>query len=354
MGLLSGFTMMRNASKLYSPAVESVRSALPLVDEFVVALGRGDPDDDTEERLRAVRDPKMRIIERTWDPRHFRDGAVFAREAGYALGQCKSTWCLYLPADEVLHEQDLFTIREHCRRYRYDFRVEGFLFDYLNFWGDYDHHLDSHGIRRREIRIVRNGIGVFPCLDGASFRKAPNAKLRVIRLPARIYHYGYVRPPALMAIARHVQEAIRAGRDVSIAEASVRAPPAYEYGPLGALPRFGGTHPPVMRGLIQRFDWSDRLDYGKRTFAHLVRHDHERLGCRALSWFERRFTGNRDLMRWSNYKLISPRPPRSAGLGQVVPVPLGGAPPTREGPCGGVPSRAPRSSLGDPSANPGR
>lgn len=36
--------MGRNVSKLYYPVKESI---LPLVDEFVVALGKGDEDDNT-------------------------------------------------------------------------------------------------------------------------------------------------------------------------------------------------------------------------------------------------------------------------------------------------------------------
>ena len=34
---ISGFSFVRNAVKLYYPVAESIRSALPLVDEFVIA-----------------------------------------------------------------------------------------------------------------------------------------------------------------------------------------------------------------------------------------------------------------------------------------------------------------------------
>jgi hypothetical protein len=316
MTLLSGFTMMRNASKLYYPAVESVRSALPIVDEFVVALGRGDPDDDTEERLRALRDPKVRIIERTWDRNLYRGGEILAHETTFALGQCSSTWCLYLQADEVLHEDDLSTILEYCSKYRDDRRVEGLLFDYSHFWGDYEHHLDSHGICRREVRIVRNGIGAFSYLDAVSFRKPHNEKLRVVRIPARIYHYGYVRPPELMAVKNRVQDGIHSGREVGIAEAFGETESSFDYGPLGELPRFPATHPGVMRDFILRHNWRSQLNYGRRTSVHPIRHKHERLRYRILSWFERRFTDNLDLFGWKNYRLVrrpSPRPvPASA------------------------------------------
>jgi hypothetical protein len=306
MTLLSGFAMMRNATKLYYPAVESVRSALPIVDEFVIALGKGDPDDDTEARLRALRDPKLRIIERTWDPNLYRDGAIFAHETSFALGQCRSTWCLYLQADEVLHEDALPTIVESCRRYRDEMEVEGLLFDYYHFWGDYKHHLDTHGVCRREIRIVRNGIGAFSYLDAVSFRKRPNTKLRVVRIPVRIYHYGYVRPPELMALKRRVLDAIHDGREIAIAEARRRPLRAYNYGPLGELPLFKGTHPLVMDAFISKHSWAHRLNYARRTVRDPIRHKHERLRCRLLTWFERRFTDNREILGWNNYKLVAP------------------------------------------------
>lgn len=323
MTLLSGFTMMRNASKLYFPAVESVRSALPVVDEFVVALGRGDPDDDTAERLRALRDPKIRIIERSWDRALYRDGAIFAHETTFALGQCSSTWCLYLQADEVLHEDDLSTIREYCLRYRDDPRVEGLLFDYYHFWGDYQHHLDAHGICRREIRIVRSGIGAYSYLDAVSFRKPPNEKLGVVRIPARIYHYGYVRPPELMAVKKRVQDAIHDGRELSMSQAGREVSAPYDYGPLGDVPLFRGTHPGVMRDFMLRHSWRDRLDFGRRSPAHPIQHKHERLKYRMLSWLERRLTDNRDLIGWKNYRLVkpSPRPARQPAQALGIPVP---------------------------------
>jgi len=47
---VSGFTFVRNGTLLGYPFIESIRSVLPICDEFVVAVARG--DDDTPERLR--------------------------------------------------------------------------------------------------------------------------------------------------------------------------------------------------------------------------------------------------------------------------------------------------------------
>ena len=54
---ISGFSFLRNGAKLHYPIVEAIRSALPLVDEFVIALGDSDPDDDTRERIEAILPP---------------------------------------------------------------------------------------------------------------------------------------------------------------------------------------------------------------------------------------------------------------------------------------------------------
>ena len=47
---ISGFSFLRNGQKLGYPFVESIRSILPIVDEFVIALGPC--DDDTEKVIR--------------------------------------------------------------------------------------------------------------------------------------------------------------------------------------------------------------------------------------------------------------------------------------------------------------
>src|SRR5258707_540377 len=57
---ICGFTIVRNAARLGYPFEESIRSLLPLVDELVVAVGRGQPKDaHTSEAVHAIptRDP---------------------------------------------------------------------------------------------------------------------------------------------------------------------------------------------------------------------------------------------------------------------------------------------------------
>jgi len=47
---LSGFSFVRNGIKLYYPVVETIKSILPLVDEFVIAVGKGDEDDTSRKK----------------------------------------------------------------------------------------------------------------------------------------------------------------------------------------------------------------------------------------------------------------------------------------------------------------
>src|SRR5690606_40660707 len=62
---ISAFTFLRNGIRFGYPFVESIRSALPLVDEYVVALG--DCDDGTREAIEAIGDPRIRIIPTQWN-----------------------------------------------------------------------------------------------------------------------------------------------------------------------------------------------------------------------------------------------------------------------------------------------
>ena len=57
---VSGFTFCRNAVKYDYPVVESIKSALPLCDEFIVNVGRC--EDGTLELIRSIRDPRIKIV----------------------------------------------------------------------------------------------------------------------------------------------------------------------------------------------------------------------------------------------------------------------------------------------------
>ena len=101
---ISGFTMVRNAGKFYYPIKEAILSVLPIVDEFIVALGDNDPDDNTRQQIESIGSDKIKIYDRVWEEKHFVDGHIFKLETDFALSKCSGDYCLYLQADEVVHE----------------------------------------------------------------------------------------------------------------------------------------------------------------------------------------------------------------------------------------------------------
>ena len=291
---ISGFSFVRNAVDLYYPVVESIRSALPICDEFVIAAG--DSTDGTTELLRGIDDPKLRIIETVWDQSQFVKGASNAVQTNIALDACSGDWCFYLQADEVVHEEDLGPLVERLRAYRDDPRVDGLLFEYLHFYADYDHVQTGHSWYRREVRVVRGGRGIRSWKSAQGFRRADGSKLRVVPAGARIFHYGWVRPP------RRMNAKARALAEVHLGAEGARqyvpdVEQGYDFGQLHGRARFTDTHPAVMRERIAACDW--------RVEPTATQRKHDRLSQRALSFVENRVLGFR-LAEHRNYVLIPP------------------------------------------------
>ncbi len=288
---ISGFTFVRNAIDLYYPVVESITSILPICDEFVVAAG--DSTDGTTELLRSIGDPKVRIIDTVWDRTLFVGGATNAHQTNIALDACTGDWAFYLQADEVVHEADLPLLVARMRACLDDERVEGLLFDYLHFFGDYEHYQTAHNWYRREVRIVRTGIGVRSWHSAQGFRR-DGKKLHVIHSGGRIFHYGWVRPPRRMTRKAHAFASLHAGPE----KADTFFPDRdreFDYGQLHGRARYTGTHPAVMQGRIAAKDWEVRPGTSV--------HRHDALSMRMLSFLENRILGFR-LGEHRNYILL--------------------------------------------------
>ncbi len=312
---ISGFSFVRNGVSLYYPIREAVASVLPLVDEFVVAVGQGDPGDTTREVLASLDSPKLRIVDTIWDIDRFPGGTENAHQTDIAKSHCTGDWLFYLQADEVVHERDLPTIRRRCEQLLDDREVEGLLFGYLHFWGDYDHYQRSHGWYKREIRIVRNDPEIhswesaqsfrrIPDFDGHSYRQREGThKLKVAPVEATIFHYGWVRPPRLMRTKSRALDTVHKG--TAAAEEIYRHLPSdFDYGDLRRLARFTGTHPAVMREFIARFDWDAALREFATNPTDRPLHKHERMKYRVLTWIEQHLAGGRELGGFRNYELL--------------------------------------------------
>ncbi len=295
---ISGFTFVRNGDKFYFPVKESILSILPIVDEFIIALGDNDPDDRTQALIESINSPKIKVIHRVWDEAAFVKQHIFRDETNFALSQCKGEWCFYLQADEVIHEKDWDTIVSACKNAGDD--IDGLLFDYFHFWGDYDHYLPYHGWYKNEIRVVRNNRNVQSIKDAQSFRINGKDKLKVKRIGANVYHYGWVRPPRLMQAKKKEQDGMHWGKEK--AEQMHQASPLdFDYGPLGKIPLFKGSHPKVMDDYRKELSWKAELNYSKQETKPRKKNKHDSFKVRFLSFIENNFLGGREIFGYSNW-----------------------------------------------------
>lgn len=314
---VSGFTFVRNAEVLYIPVQASIASVLPLVDEMVVALGDGDAGDQTETWITALNSPKIKIIRTKWDTAAYPKNTIYAQQTDLAKAHCTGDWLVYIQADEALHEDDHPALRSAMQRYLHDPRVEGFRLNYLHFWGDYHHVHQSHAWYKHEVRIVRNLPEIHSWRDAQSFRKydhfTPNsfeeylrkdtAKLQVVATEARVFHYGFVRPPHIMSGKRKRTDATYHGE--AKAQAMLKLlPDEYDYGPLNRIPTFHGTHPQPMHPWIDQFNWGNKLQYQGTPDPNRLPHPHEKWKNRVLSWVENHLLGGKTLFDFQNYILV--------------------------------------------------
>ena len=307
---ISGFSFVRNAEILYYPIVEAIKSILPICDEFVIAVGQGEPEDHTRELIAAIDDPKIRIIDTIWEEKYCTRGMINSYQTDIAMKACSGDWLFYVQADEVVHEKYLPVIKARCKELLHDDEVEGLLFNYTHFWGDYQHYHAGHGWYPWEIRIVRNLPKIHSYQSAQSFRwfdtydnprqETGTRKLKVANVDAYIYHYGWVRPPHLMRNKCKALDSVHWGK--SKAEKHyAQAPEYFDYGPLDRLGRFQGSHPAVMQEMIARFDWQDKLQYDGKPNPGRELHKHERPGIRLLSLVEK-VTG--PIGTFKNYQVV--------------------------------------------------
>ena len=291
---ISGFSFVKNAIKLFYPITESIRSALPLVDEFVIACG--DSDDGTTDLVRSIGDPKIKVIETVWDPGHFVHGAVNAVQSNIALDACTGDWCLYLQADEVLHERNIPVVREKMERYLDVPEVEGLLFDYVHFYGSYDLYQVAHNWYAHEVRIVRNGAGVRSWESAQGFR-IDGRKLRVSSADAEIYHYGWVRPPTHMMKKQIALSSVHHDSEW-VKNRYPDEDAAFDFGSLKTCRRFTGTHPAAMKERIEATNWEVKPGRPNKKD-----HKHDRLRVRLLTFIENNILRRR-VGEYRNYVLV--------------------------------------------------
>jgi glycosyltransferase involved in cell wall biosynthesis len=280
---ISGFTFLRNGQKLGYPFVASIRSILPLVDEFIIALGPC--EDDTERMVREIGDPKIRIIPTQWNeriqPEYSVKGYVFGQQKSIALFNCTGDWAFYLEADEVLHEKDLPLIRAAMEKHLADPRVEALAFDYLHFYGNANTYAWSPRWYRSEVRIIRNTIPAwgpeglfFVVLDTHKKGRFP----RAAHTGASIYHYGWVRSEAQMNLKSNATHKYWEDKPAATVDYSQVDPVS--------LRLFTGSHPQAVKNWLPPADGIFQTDPAHQLTRREKKH---RRMLKLEKWFGFRF-----------------------------------------------------------------
>ena len=256
---VAGFTFIRNAVKNDYPIVEAITSILPICDEFIVALGNS--EDETEQLIKDINSPKIKIIYTTWDETIRDGGTVFANETDKAFHAISADvdWAFYIQGDECVHEKYLPLIKKEMEDNLNNGQIEGLLFKYLHFYGSYNYYGHSRRWYRREIRIVRNNKAVHSYRDAQGFRWN-DRKINVKLIDAYIYHYGWVKPPS--GLTNKLRNFNRFYHDDEWMEQNL--PETFEFDYTHKNPdrlvHFTDSHPAVMQKRIASINWNLNID----------------------------------------------------------------------------------------------
>lgn len=262
---ITGLTIVRNAVLNDFPVVEAISSVLPVVDEMIISIDKG--DDDTDGLIRSIVSDKIRIVYSTWDMSLRKGGQVYAIETNKAMQHVSADtdWIFYIQADEVIHEKYHAVIRETAERYRTEKKVDGLLFKYLHFYGTYDYLGDSRKWYKHEIRIIRNDQSIHSYKDAQGFRRG-GEKLNVMHVDAEVYHYGWVKSPEQMKkkqknVARFYNE------DDKAVNKFLSQPDFFDFNEFDSIVYFTGSHPEVMKHRIEAKNWEVSLNSSRKKFS---------------------------------------------------------------------------------------
>jgi len=250
---VAGFTIIRNAVKYDYPVVEAINSILPICDAFYVGVGNS--KDETKKLIENINSDKIKIIDTIWDDNLRVGGHVLANETNKVFDAIPKefNWCFYIQSDECVHEDDLNTIKTAMQNNLLNKNINGLLFKYKHFYGQYNYI----GVGRRwyanEIRIIRNDKSIRSYKDAQGFRFTNNTKLKVKNTNAFIYHYGWVKPPKAQQAKQ--QNFHKMWHDDNWVNENVKKNEEFDYSNIDLLEIYKGTHPLVFKSRIKNADW---------------------------------------------------------------------------------------------------
>jgi hypothetical protein len=276
---ISGFSIVKIGDRLGYPYKEALLSLAPFVDEIVVA--HGDSTDSTRKSLQSLAleiDKPLRIIDSPWDSTNTRGGTELSRQTNIALEACHYDIAFYIQADEVLCETDGEQLKEDLVRFSRDSEVGAMALTWEHFYGHYDTVVRNREWYRREIRIVKRSAGWRSFGDAQGFRIRDSA--RWIKGPAalssaRVFHYGWVRPPDVMIQKSIELDRLWHGHHRDTVHSSATIFPEHV-----GLEKFQGNHPRVMESRIM--STKGRVSFTRNESHHFFR----KLRLQVSRWIE--------------------------------------------------------------------
>jgi hypothetical protein len=235
--------------------VESIKSILPVCDEFVIAVG--DSEDGTLELIKSINPSKIKIIETVWDESLREGGKILSQQTNVALENITGDWGFYLQADEVIHEKYLPILKKSIEENLNNKNVEGLLLKYKHFYGSYDYIGTSRKWYRHEIRIVRNNAGIKSWGDAQGFR-INGRKMKVKLVDAFVYHYGWVKPPKIQQEKQKYFNKL--WHDDKWLKKNVSSDEDFNYHKIDILEKFTEAHPEIMKERIVKSNWDFKYD----------------------------------------------------------------------------------------------
>ena len=134
---IDGFTYVRNGFKMGYPFLASIQSLLPIVNRLIVVVGNS--DDGTREAIENLNNDKIEIVDNIWDENKRNSGDIFREQSDIGINHLTGDWAFHLQADEVLMESSIDEILKLIKLADGIDYVDGLLFPFYHFWGDYKH-----------------------------------------------------------------------------------------------------------------------------------------------------------------------------------------------------------------------
>ena len=236
---VSAFTFIKNGQLLGYPFIQSIKSILPIVDEFIINVGLG--EDSTLDEIKKIHDPKIRIIQSHWNDNMKDRGFVYGQQKMIAQYNCTGDWAFYIEGDEIYHENDLDKIYMSMKESLSNPDVEALIFDFYHFYGNGNSYLDSPGWYRTEARIIKNSLRTYApdglfwlVLDSNKNGRYPKAK----HTGAKCYHYGWARSENQMKLKSEKVQKYWGGSAKKI---------DYSKMDQSIIKKFQGTHPKIIQ-----------------------------------------------------------------------------------------------------------